>query len=256
MLTLLCGLFLTAPLPQGQALSFLDYTGELQKPSFVLVVGTLGKVTEGKKERLKPGEGTLDEGGVSTSVSGTVFAKVQATAKLAVGKALHGTAEPALTIAFDLQTAKLNDGAQKRHFLLTPRVALEDGMLGLFFLEKVKDKLTVTRVLRHDPKKNVTAETFTRLCEDLHALNAYLSELRFACEAATKLQATDRKKAVEVLRKALQKKPELRESQGEQWRRMEVAPQEQKAKELFASLGGDRVEPASESRPGEAKRER
>jgi len=228
--------------PQGPALQFVDFASDLGKPSFCLVAGTLGKITEGKKERLKGGEGSLDEGGVMASVSGTVFTKVQATAKLLVSKPLHGTKDDTLTVAFDMQVAKLGDGGQRRHFLLTPRVPLEDGMLALWFLERDKGKLTIARVVRLDPKKPTNAETFTRLCVDLYAVNVRIAELKAAHDNALRSRATDKKGAIAVLQKALEKPCTLLEAGSENWRRMEIDPLEQKVRKVLEDLG---VRPAS-----------
>lgn len=242
MLTLLATMVLSCAEPQGSPLAFTDFSSDLDRTSFVLVVGTLGKVTEGRKDRLKAGEGNLDEGGVSASISGTVFSKVQASAKLDVGKALHGTKETALAVTFDMQHAKLNDGAIRRHFLLTPRVALDDGMLGLWFLERDKGKLVLSRVVRLDPKQAANADTFRRLCEDLYTLNVRIHELKGACDIAMRTKAADKAGAIAVLQKALASKATLLEAASERWKTSEVAPLEAKARKLLEDLG---VRPAS-----------
>jgi hypothetical protein len=214
---------------------FVDFHDLLAKPDTVVVIAKLGKITEGKRERMKDGEGQLGEGGAVAAMSGTVFYKVQASAKLAVEKALCGTSERTLTATFDMQWAKLGSGEVKRQWLLTPRVTLEDDQLALFVLTKDKGATKVTRVVRHDAKAE-TAEAFGKRVEDMFTINQRMHELDAACQAAQFEARKDKKAAAAALRAVLEKKPKLLLPESDAALSSRAGPFEKRAKELASEL--------------------
>jgi hypothetical protein len=207
------------------------------------MLGKLDKVVEGRRERMKDGEGQLGEGGATAVISGTVFHKVAATGKLQVVRALRGAKDgQGLALQFELQSSKLNDGATRRFFLLSPRVLYEDGMQGLFVLEKQKGKeiYAVTQVLRLDPahdKGKDAGPAFAQRAADCFTINARAAALNEALEAARQLVAADKKvEAKAVLQKAWEAEIELERTDSIAERKRRVDPLENQVKEQIAAL--------------------
>jgi hypothetical protein len=233
---------LLAPAPQLPAPGFLDFADDLGRRNVAVVAGTLARISEGRRERMKEGDGRLGEGTAVLDVAGTAFHRVQAAARLQALTVHAGEVKEreSLAVAFELQAAVKPDGTKTRHFLLTPRVACEDGMLGLFVLEKegARGGWRVAKVLRAGTGARAEpAAAFLQRCADVVALNRRMHALREAIEAAKRLrEAKDDAAAAQALEQALAGEPELQREDSQPLRAQHVAPLERRARELLGKL--------------------
>jgi len=227
------------------AFPFVDFSAALAKADTAVVIGRLGKVSEGRRERMKDDEGDLTEaGGATVKTSGTMFYRVASTARLAVVKPLVGIGkEPALPLAFDVQSARLDRGGNRRHFLVKPRVPCEDGMLGLFVLQKDKGVWDVAQVVRHEAPADAppdAEQTFLKRAEDLLLINQRLLDLRAALDdAAFQKERGERKAGAAKLRTALDKRVRMLAEEDLAVLHAQVGPLEKRARELLGELDPD-----------------
>ena len=228
------GLFLL-PVPQDAGPRFLDFSVALSRRDVVVAIGTVGKVQEGKRERMKDGEAQLGEGGMVVNEAGTVFYKVQAGAKVTITKPLHGTKETSLQVGFPMQWAKLNDGSIKRHLLLTPRVEVREDSPLLLVLEKEKGNYKVLAAMRSTQKEE-SPQAFAQRAEDVFAINVFQKTLREAIATAQELEGSDAKKALATLREGLARKPKLLAESSEMQLSMHAGPIEKRANALLREL--------------------
>jgi len=143
-----------------------------------------------------------------------------------------------------MQWTKLPSGEVKRHFLLTPRVLLEDGMQALFVLDKGKAGLRVVNVLRCDPK-NETDEAFRARAEDVYAINRWVAQLRGALASAKEKLEKDKDAAARTLRNALADKPKLQAEKSDAQLLLHASASENRVRELLKELeDGPAKEPA------------
>ncbi|MCC6671145.1 MAG: hypothetical protein IT458_08790 [Planctomycetes bacterium] len=244
---LLAGL-LALPLPaqvaamQGGMGRFLDYSEHLGPSSVAVVIGTLAKISDGKRERMKEGEGGLGEGGKVLQIAGTTFYRVQTTARVEVREVLTPT-KPAATLmlAFPVQSSGMPDGTRQRHFLTTPRALCEEGMTGLFVVGKdpKKDAWSVLAAQRLDPKGETGGDpykSFVAKARDGHAINQRVADLRVAVDD---LRRTKSAASAKELKELLARKLELVTPEAESFRSMQLAPLEKRAREALEAAGHD-----------------
>lgn len=216
-------------LPAAGGQRFVDWSQELAHPGTVVVVGTLGKWKEGKRER--QADGQLGGAGEVSSVSGTQYFKVPVTATLQPRLVLQGKAD-GLVLGFDIQVARLPDGKERRQ--LQGGVTIEEDALALFVLTpKAKKGFDVRATIPFDKSvdKGGDAEAlFLDSMRDYDTVNRRMHELREAL-AAVDRQKDDagRKTALAALRALLDKKPELRRPGNDTLLMQHVAPLEQRA---------------------------
>src|SRR4030095_1813211 len=103
---------------------FLEFARAPRRPSVTVVLGSLSRITEGRRERMKDRDAELGEGEAKISISGVVYNKVESTARLVVTESFCGPAKASrgdrLSIRFDMQVAELPDGDKKRPLLIKP----------------------------------------------------------------------------------------------------------------------------------------
>lgn len=212
---------------------YVDYAGELDDAELVVAVGKLGSWKEGKRERLADGQ--LGGGGSVSSVGGTQFYKVPATATLQPRLVLRGK-NGKVQVAFDLQVARLPDGKDQRQLLQDGAVALTEDTLALFVLQK-RDKQkqhALLHVLPFDPKVDKGSDgelQFVDAMRDVHTINSRVHALTQALEAYDKADdGPPRDKALAALRQLLEQKPEMKQPRNDGLLQQHCGPLEQRAK--------------------------
>lgn len=229
-------------LPGAGGQRFVDFHRDLAHPGAVVVVGTLSKWKEGKRERLADGQ--LGGGGQVASVSGTQYFKVPVTASLQPRATLHGKAGD-LALAFDVQLARLPDGKERRQ--AANGMAVAEDTLALFVVTpKGKKGFELRHVIVFDPAVDQGADgqaAFGDTMRDYYTVNRRMYELTEALAVLERAKDdAARKAALATLRELLAKKPELKRPQNDGLLQQHVAPLEQRAEKRLAEA--DRAEPA------------
>ncbi len=212
---------------------YVDYAGELDDPELVVAVGKLASWKEGKRERLA--DGKLGGGGSVSSVGGTQYFKVPATATLQPRLLLRGK-NGKVQVAFDLQVARLPDGKDQRQLLQDGAVSLTEDTLALFVLQK-RDKQkhhTLLHVLPFDPKVDKGSDgelQFVDAMRDVHTINGRVQALTKALDAYDKADdGAPRDKALLQLGYLLDQKPEMKQPRNDGLLQQHCGPLEQRAK--------------------------
>lgn len=212
---------------------YVDYAGELDDPELVVAVGKLASWKEGKRERLA--DGKLGGGGSVSSVGGTQYFKVPATATLSPRLLLRGK-NGKVQVAFDLQVARLPDGKDQRQLLQDGAVTLTEDTLALFVLQK-RDKQkhhALLHVLPFDPKVDKGSDgelQFVDAMRDVHTINGRVHALTQALDAYDKAEdGAPRDKALSALRQLLEQKPEMKQPRNDGLLQQHCGPLEQRAK--------------------------
>jgi hypothetical protein len=233
-------------LPGAGGQRFVDFSQDLAMPGTIVVVGTLTRWKEGKRERLADGQ--LGGGGQVASVSGTQYFKVPVTASLQARTTFHGKPEN-VTLAFDVQLARLPDGKERRQ--MAGGVPIEEDRLALLVIApKPKKGFELRHAIAFDPaagKGGDDEAAFVDTMRDYYTVNRRLRELTDALAALD--QAKDeagRKAAVDALREVLARKPELKNPKNDTLLAQHVAPLEQRAENRLAEAG--KIEPPKDSR--------
>jgi hypothetical protein len=227
--------------PQSPLQRFVDFSTELGSRSVSVHIGRLGKLKEGKRERLA--DGKLGGARSQTSVSGTQFYKVEATAPMRVQEVLCGIEPTMVTLVIELQLARLPDGKEHRQVRSGNGAEVGDGTLALFVFEPAGQKgQRLLHVIPFDPRldDDVDAErVFTERMRDVYAVNARMAALRQALAAVDAAKEGEvRTKALAELQQCLDKRPELLRREDEPLLAMHVAPLEQQARKRLPA--GDR----------------
>lgn len=223
----------------------VDYVGELDDQDLVVAVGKLGNWKEGKRERLADGQ--LGGGGSISSVGGTQYFKVPATATLQPRLVLRGK-NGKVPVAFDLQGARLPDGKDQRQLLQDGAVALTEDTLALFVLQK-RDKQkhhALLHVLPFDPKVDKGSDgelQFVDAMRDVHTTNSRVHALQQALDGYDKADdGAPRDNALAALRQLLEQKPEMKQPRNYGLLQQHCGPLEQRAKKRI-----DEAEAAKEA---------
>ena len=140
--------------PASPQMRYVDFSHDLERPGVTAMVGRLGKLKKGKRERIKAG-GRLGGKASQTSVSGTQYYKVPVRAKIVDETVLAG-AKPKgkVELEFDLQIARLPNGSEHRQSMTGNGAALQDGQLALWVVEKRPKarRLALLHVIPFHPK--------------------------------------------------------------------------------------------------------
>lgn len=230
-------------LPASPQMRYVDFSADLDRTSTVVVVGTIGKFKEGKRERLA--DGNLGSGSANVSVSGTQYFKVPVTATVAPRAAFVGKAEK-LQIGFDVQLARLPDGKEKRQALTGNRAPVEEDTLALFVVAaKAKGKgLELLHVIPFDAAVDKGADpekTFADTMHDFYVVNQRVHDLRARLDAVDQASGVEAKqKALAALKELLDKKVELKQTANDALLTQHVGPLETRAKKRLDEAGGDR----------------
>lgn len=215
---------------------FVDFHRDLARSDVVVVLGTLGKGKEGKRER-QP-DGKLGGGGSVAAVSGTQFFKVPVQAPVQPRATFAGKADkPA--IAYEVQIARLPDGKEQRQSTTGTAAPMDEGMLALFVLvPRDKKGLELLHVIPFDPKVDTGPDgeaVFADTMADFHAINRRMLDLETALAAADKAKDDAAKRAAITALKDLVDKPlELRRAQDDGLLTQYAGPLEARARKRIA----------------------
>lgn len=223
---------------------FVDLSPHLGQRDVVVGIGTIDRLKDGKRERLKDG---TDLGGLGASmqVAGTVFYKVQATFAPKLTEVLLGEApKPGTTARCELQAATLPSGERQQRFRTASRAQATDGALALFVLRKDKRGFEVAEVVAADPAidkgaggSGDLAANFTKRAQDVFTVSLRMQRLRDALDVADSLLARGGKPEATVpLRTLLAEKPTLAEPTHEAWLSMHCGPLERALRDKLAKL--------------------
>jgi hypothetical protein len=231
-----------AALRSGPEQRCVDCSDDLLVPDVVAVVATLGKLKEGRRERLP--DGSLGSATQHVSVSGTQYFKVPVTAPLEPRTQLVGKTGDKPAIGFDLQLARRPDGKERRQSLTGNGAAIEPGMLALWVLApQPKGKgYRVLHVIPFDPMVDKGADpeqTFIDTMRDFMLVNQRvrdlkraIADLEHAADEKARQQARDALSAVLDTRTGLVR-PELQSLVATR-----VWPYEKRARELLGRDAG------------------
>lgn len=234
----------SVPAPSASPqMRYVDFSKDLGRPGVSAVVGRLGKLKEGRRERLK--EARLGGGGTQMSVSGTQYWKVPVRARIADPVVLLGP-EPGgrLDLAFDLQVARLPDGGEHRQSMTGNGAALADDALALWVVERPRKgrRCELLHVIPFHPKADAARDgrdetaVFTANMTDFCAVNNRVAELRRVLAATKDPKPDGLKRAVEELRAVTKDELEMNEPKHDVLVRTHVAPLRKRALARIAEL--------------------
>lgn len=239
--------------PSTPQMRFVDWHAELDRPGLTVVVGKLGKIKEGKRERLL--DGKLGGGTSVSAVSGTQYFKVPASCQLQPRTVLAGAADPKekLKLEFELQLARLPDGNEQRQTRTADASALTEDTLALFVVAPSRDKkakgLELLHAIPFDAKADAGPDPELRFLDtmrDFQVVNQRTFDLERALAALDTAQgaapaAAQRAEAIAAARKRLQElldaKVELRLPANDALLTQHVGPLEQRARQKLADAG-------------------
>jgi hypothetical protein len=219
---------------KGPAARWVDFHAELDRPGLTAVIGTLGRLKEGKRER-QP-DGKLGGSTASASVSGTQYFKAAATAPVDVQKTLLGAPAEKPSLQFELQIARLPDGKERRQLTNGSGAAIADGALGMFVFDpaaKGKSAQLIALVpfdAAQFQGSRAEAE-FGDAMADVVAVNVYLHALESALAAVDAAKGDDAlARARAELKARLDKRPEMKRTDDEQLLSTHAGPLEARAR--------------------------
>lgn len=215
---------------------FVDFHRDLARSDVVVVLGTLGKGKEGKRERLP--DGKLGGAGSVVAITGTQFFKVPVQAPVQPRATFAGKVDKP-SIAFDVQIARLPDGKEQRQSTTATAAPMDEGMLALFVLApRDKKGFELLHVIPFDAKVDTGPDAeavFGDTMADVHAINRRMLDLENALAAADRAKDDAQKKpAIAALKDLLDKPLELRRAQNDGLLAQYVAPLEARAKKRVA----------------------
>jgi len=239
-----------AAVPQ---MRYVDFHRELARGDVLVVVGTLGKGKEGKREKMA--DGKLGGGSAVAAVSGSQFYKVPVQAPVQPRATFAGKADK-IVIAYDVQVARLPDGKEQRQSTTGNAAPMDEGMLALFVLG-TGDKKKGCELLHVIPfDKNVdkgpdAEAVFVDTMSDYHAVNRRVLDYENALAAVEKAKDDDAKKAaLEALQKLVDEPLQLRHATNDNLVTQHVNPLEMRAKKKLADAA---PKPAAEPAPDAKK---
>lgn len=227
--------------------SFVDFSDALAQPRALAVLGRLDKLREGKKRKVKDRDAHIGTGGGVSRISGAVYYRIHARARLAVESILAGkkTAKP-LRLRLDYQLAQLPDGSKKRQLTSPPRPVISEEAVALWILAPAKMDRRSHEVLRavvapDAVSKDVKAgKRFRDHMRDLVAINQRIATLKKAVARARVASVLDSEAAIHMLEKALAGKIELLDPESDRFLAAHVGPWERRARELVRNLQGEK----------------
>jgi hypothetical protein len=210
---------------------YVDCSDELDRVNVSVVLGKLGKLKEGKRERLPDGQ--LGGAGQVASVSGTQYFKVPVTAPVEVRTTLAGPKLTRAVLQFEQQIARLPDGKERRQLRTADAAELGEATPTLFVLE-IDPKTKEAKLLHavpFDAKDDKGEDAFVAAMRDMVAVNVYVHQLKVALaelDAAKGEEPITKAKA--ALKELLDRRPELQRPEDDAMLTMHAAPFEQRAR--------------------------
>ncbi len=224
---------------------FIDFSADLMRPDVTVVFGTLDKLKQGRRRKIKDGDAHLGTGNSVVGISGTQFYRVPVKSKVKVETWLGGQKfGKTLKLAFEIQLARLPNGSYQRQMLTSGRARLAEGMVALWVLAKEKKTFKVLHAIpqpKNMPRRGSTppARAFEEDMRDYVAINKRIADLRAAVSRAKdRRKAKDEAGARKILKEALDKRLEL-ENDDDRLARQHVGPWERRAKKLLREVGGE-----------------
>src|SRR5690606_4241549 len=143
-----------------------------------VVLGSLERLREGKRERLE--EGRLGGSTTQVAVSGTQYYKVPVVAQLETRFVLHGEKPAKRRVAFEFQLARLPDGSERRQTIGGNGAPIEADRLALWVVATPKKgrNLELLHVIAFDPGTDESEVEFEELARDVTAVNVHVAALR------------------------------------------------------------------------------
>ena len=257
-------LALLAALPRAQDLSapvspqmrFVDFHRQLDLPGVIVAVGRLGKLKEGKRERLA--DGKLGGSSAVTVVSGTQYFEVPVTTTLQPHVIFGETDDDDddLHLQFNLQLARLPDGSEQRQALTGNGARLEQGTLALYVVApaakgKKRKMLALLHVIPFDAKvdQGPDAEAkFVDAMRDFYVVNRRVADLEQALAAVDaagggEADTEARKAALAHLKELVEHPPELHVSQNDPLLMQHAGPLQARAEKRLAEAAAKDAEP-------------
>lgn len=225
-------------MPNGPEQRYVDFAAKVDHKGFAVVLGSLGKTKEGKRERMPDGQ--LGGGNAVTVVSGTQFFKVVATAPIEAKETLHGDLPAKPQLAFELQLARMPDGTERRQLLDGKGSPIDDGSYGAFLVE-MPPKGKAMHLVRFVPfvadnyATTEPKESFRQEIADFVTLNRHVAALKAALAAVDEARDEAQKGvAFEALKAAVDARPKALRPEDEGLFSTHAGPLEQRAKALLA----------------------
>ncbi len=232
------GAFAQVPaMPVSPQMRFVDFHRELGRNDVVVVVGTLGKGKEGKRERIADGQ--LGGNGRVMAIAGTTYFKVPVQAPVQVRATFAGKADKPV-VGYEVQLARLPDGKEQRQSTTGTAATMDEGMLALFVMAPGDKKkgLDLVHVIPFDKTvdKGADAEAvFVDTMADFVAVNRRMLELENGITALDKAADADGKtKALAALKELVAHPLELKDAGNDGLVTQYVGPLEQRAKKRIA----------------------
>jgi hypothetical protein len=230
------------PLPGAAATPqqrFVDFSRDLARPGVAVVTGRLGKLKEGRRERLP--DGVLGGSGAVTVVAGTQYFRVPVETTVTPVATFVGAAGP-VPLAFELQLARLPDGSEHRQARTGTGASLAEGTLALFVTAppepgrgKKGKAHTLLHVIAFDAAADAGSDaqhTFVDAMHDVTTVNRRMHDLQVALDAHERAAPGEAKAAAtKVLQDLLAAPPTLRQAANDALLTMHVAPLEQRARQ-------------------------
>lgn len=201
------------PMPATPHMRYVDFSADLDRDGVVVVVGVLGKLKEGKRERLPQGQ--LGGAGSVTQVSGTQYFKVPVKSSIRAVKAFGGKVGK-LELAFEIQLARLPDGSEHRQSRTGNGAQLDEDTLALFVVvPKEKGKaFDLLHVIPFDAQVDKGPDggaAFVDAMSDVYTVNRRVHDLRAALDGVDAASdAAARERARTTLHDLLEQKVDLK----------------------------------------------
>jgi hypothetical protein len=221
---------------------FVDFSGDLERPGVTVVIGTLGKMKDGKRRKLDDADAHIGSGNTVSRTSGTQYFTVSVKSRVDVDTWLAGKKPgKSIPVTFDAQLARLPDGSYKRQIMHGSRAELEQGMVALWVLEKGKRGHAILHAVAKPEtdrdRHELSARAFERDMRDHLAINQRIAALKEALAGAkAKHEKGDEKGAEKQLDDVLETELELLVETNDRLVATHVAPWERRAKKLLHEL--------------------
>lgn len=224
-------------MPVSQQMRFVDFHRDLARSDVVVVVGTLGKGKEGRRERIADGQ--LGGLGRVMAIGGTTYFKVPVQAPVQVRATFAGKPDKPV-VGYEVQLARLPDGKEQRQSTTGTAAPMDEGMLALFVMVPGDKKkgLDLVHVIPFDKNvdKGADAEAmFLDTMADFVAVNRRMLELENAIAALDKAaDAGGKAKALAALQEVVTHPFQPKVAANDGLVTQHVAPLEQRAKKRIA----------------------
>lgn len=225
---------------------YVDFHRDLDRSGVVVVIGNLGKMKEGKRQRLKTGK--LGGGGVVQQISGTQYFKVPVKTTIKPRITLTGKAQK-LRLEFEIQLSRLPDGSDHRQLRTGNAVELSEDTLAMFVVapalkgKKGKNKkskaLELLHVIPFDAKYDKgpdAGQQYADTMRDFYDVNRHVADIEAAlADFDAAIDDAASKSALRRMQKLMDKQLEMRITKNDRLLQMYVTPLEARMKKRLAA---------------------